>query len=60
MGCKPATGRPGLDLWHILVLGVVRLALGCDYDRLAYLANYDALLRQTADRKAGQSFGIVA
>ena len=25
---------------------VVRLALGCDYDRLAYLANYDVLLRQ--------------
>jgi hypothetical protein len=43
VGAKKATGRPGLDLWHILVLGVVRLALGCDYDRLAYLANYDAL-----------------
>jgi len=26
-------GRPGLDLWHILVLGIVRLALDCDYDR---------------------------
>jgi hypothetical protein len=46
VGGKKATGRPGLDLWPILVLGVVRLALGCDYDRLAYLANYDALLRQ--------------
>ncbi len=43
---KKATGRPGLDLWHILVLGVVRLALGCDYDRLEHLANYDGLLRQ--------------
>jgi transposase, IS5 family len=43
---KQATGRPGLDLWHILVLGVVRLALDCDYDRLEYLANYDGLLRQ--------------
>ena len=43
---KKATGRPGLDLWHILVLGVVRLALDCDYDRLEYLANYDGLLRQ--------------
>ena len=28
------TGRPGMDLWHILVLGVVRLGLDCDYDRL--------------------------
>jgi len=43
---KKATGRPGLDLWHILVLGIVRLALDCDYDRLEYLANYDGLLRQ--------------
>ena len=30
---KKATGRPGLDLWQILVLGVVRLGLDCDYDR---------------------------
>jgi IS5 family transposase len=46
VGGKKATGRPGLDLWHILVLGVVRLALDCDYDRLEHLANYDGLLRQ--------------
>jgi hypothetical protein len=43
---KRATGRPGLDLWQILVLGVVRLGLDCDYDRLEHLANYDSLLRQ--------------
>ena len=46
VGAKQATGRPGLDLWHILVLGIVRLALDCDYDRLEHLANYDSLLRQ--------------
>src|SRR5258708_34097467 len=46
VGDKKATGRPGLDLWHILVLGIVRLALDCDYDRLEHLANYDGLLRQ--------------
>ena len=46
VGSKKVTGRPGLDLWHILVLGIVRLALDCDYDRLEYLANYDGLLRQ--------------
>ena len=46
VGVKKATGRPGLDLWHILVLGIVRLALDCDYDRLEHLANYDSLLRQ--------------
>ncbi len=43
---KKATGRPGLTLWQILVLGIVRLGLDCDYDRLEHLANYDALLRQ--------------
>jgi len=46
VGEKKTTGRPGLDLWHILVLGVVRLGLDCDYDRLEHLANYDGLLRQ--------------
>ncbi len=40
------TGRPGMDLWHILVLGTVRFALGCDYDRLEYTANYDMLVRR--------------
>ena len=43
---KKATGRRGLDLWQILVLGVVRLGLDCDYDRLEHLANYDSLLRE--------------
>lgn len=43
---KPTTGRRGMDLWHILVLGVVRLALDCDYDRLEYLVHYDTLLRR--------------
>ena len=45
-GGKQATGRPGMDLWHVLVLGVVRLALDCDYDRLEYLVHYDTLLRR--------------
>jgi hypothetical protein len=45
-GGKHATGRPGMDLWHVLVLGVVRLALDCDYDRLEYLVHYDTLLRR--------------
>ena len=34
-----------MDLWHILVLGVVRLALDCDYDRLEHTARYDRLVR---------------
>ena len=43
---RKATGRPGLDLWPILVLGVVRLGLDCDYDRLEDLAHHHTLLRQ--------------
>ena len=43
---KKATGRTGMDLWQILVLGVVRLGLDADWDRLEHVANYDALVRQ--------------
>ena len=46
IGDKEDTGRPGMDLWHILVLGVARLGLGCDYDRMEHIANYDGLVRQ--------------
>lgn len=45
-GEKKQTGRPGMDYWQILVLGVVRLGLDCDYDRLGHVANYDMLVRQ--------------
>ena len=43
---SPDLGRPGMDLWHILVLGTVRMALNCDYDRLEYLVHYDSLMRE--------------
>jgi hypothetical protein len=43
---KRPTGRLGMDLWQILVLGVVRLGLDADWDRMEHLANYDLLLRQ--------------
>ncbi len=45
-GGKQDTGRPGMDLWHVLVLGTVRLGLGCDYDRLEHIANNDRLVRE--------------
>ena len=41
-----------MDLWHILVLGVVRLTLGLNYDRLHYVANYDSLVRQLLGQPA--------
>ena len=43
---KKATGRTGMDLWQILVLGVVRLGLDTDWDRMEHIANYDTLVRQ--------------
>lgn len=43
---KQATGRTGMDLWQILVLGVVRLGLDAGWDRLEHIANYDLLVRQ--------------
>lgn len=46
LGGKQATGRTGMDLWQILVLGVVRLGLDADWDRLEHIANYDTLVRQ--------------
>jgi hypothetical protein len=36
---KKPTGRTGMDLWQILVLGVVRLGLDADWDRMEHLAN---------------------
>lgn len=39
-------GRPGMTLWKILVLGVLRLDLNCDYDRLLELANNHKTIRQ--------------
>ncbi len=39
-------GRTGLDVWQILVLGAVKFALNCDYDRLEDLANNHTALRQ--------------
>lgn len=43
---KQHTGRTGMDLWQILVLGVVRLGLDADWDRMEHIANYDTLVRQ--------------
>lgn len=42
---KKQTGRRGMSLWEIFVLGQVRLCLNTSYDELHYRANYDNLLR---------------
>ena len=40
------TGRPGMEQWRILVLGVLRLGLNADFDRVHELANQHNTLRQ--------------
>ena len=35
-----------MDLWQILVLGVVRLGLDADWDRMEDMANHHLLVRQ--------------
>ena len=39
-------GRPGMDLWKILVMGVLRLDLNWDYDRLHEQVNNHKTIRQ--------------
>lgn len=43
---KNNTGRMGMDLWEVLVLATVRMALNTNYDRLHYLSNFDKLVRE--------------
>ncbi len=45
-GVDPQTGRPGMALWDIFVLGTLRVNLNCDYDRVMELANEHRTLRQ--------------
>ena len=45
-GIDKKNGRPGLSLWKILVMGVLRLDLNCDYDRLEELVNHHDTVRQ--------------
>ena len=37
--------RPGMDLWRVLVLAVLKQGLGCDYDRLQEIADPCVFLR---------------
>lgn len=43
---KKATGRKGMDLWHILVLSVVRHACNTNWDKLHRYANTDIEMRK--------------
>lgn len=56
---KKKTGRYGMDLWHILVLSVVRMGLDANYDRLEDFANHHSLLRQIMGVETGFGKGKV-
>jgi hypothetical protein len=45
-GTNPDTGRPGMELWKILVLGILRLNCNWDYDKVQEIANQHNTLRQ--------------
>ena len=45
-GVDPNNGRPGMEMWRIFVLGMLRLNLNWDYDRLQEMANNHRTLRR--------------
>jgi len=45
-GTSAETGRPGMELWKILVLGTLRLNCNWDYDKVQEMANQHSTLRQ--------------
>lgn len=58
---KQATGRPGMSLWEILVLGMSKLCLDVDYDFLHDMANNHEELRgvlgvQKSDYTEGREY----
>ena len=44
-GVDPNNGRPGMELWKVLVLGTLRLNCNWDYDKLQEIANNHRTLR---------------
>lgn len=46
LGGKQNTGRNGMDMWEILVLATIRMALNTNYDRLHDMANFHRLIRE--------------
>ncbi len=44
-GTDRKVGRPGMELWRILVMGVVKQGLGCDFDRVHDLVNEHRTIR---------------
>ena len=45
-GTRKDVGRPGMDLWRVIVFAIVKQCLNLDFDLLLHLANRDSLLRE--------------
>jgi hypothetical protein len=45
-GTDTGRGRPGMDLWKILVLGTLRLICNWDFDKLQEIANHHLKVRE--------------
>jgi len=57
------SGRKGMGLWEILVLGVMRQGLNANYDRIHYLSNSDLTMRtimgiETASHLNRKQYGL--
>lgn len=57
LGGKKSTGRLGLSLWEILVLGTMRLNLDADYDTVYDLSNHHEVVRGILGVHTRQVFG---
>ena len=44
-GVSMRTGRPGMELWKVLVMGVLKVSLGWDLDRLLEMLNNHKTIR---------------
>ncbi len=45
-GVSTSTGRPGMSLWQILVLAMLRVNCNWDWDKVMYMANTHGQIRQ--------------
>ena len=43
---SPSNGRPGMDLWCVFVLGLIRLTCHMDYPSLSFHASTNTLIQQ--------------
>ena len=52
-GINLKLGHPGMDLWRVLVLAILKQGLGCDYNRLQELTNRHQTVREMLGHSDG-------